>query len=412
MGTLLAGQAQAHVLQGLIRDVPGRLSRVHAVRGRGSARVAGAAAHMAPDPAQAYPANLPYGGGPVLHANRTHLIFWQPLGSGLTFDPGYQPLIEDFLRNVAADSRSLASVYGLTGQYRDGRGPAAYLSTYGGAVLDTGRLPPSGCTEPPAIGPGWSVCMTDQQLQHEIERVVRSDRLPTGPSDVYFLVTPNGLGDCASANSTSCALGGGASGYCGYHSQTDDGLVLYAVIPYNAVPGHCQSDNPRPNGSAADPAISTISHEHSEMVTDPVGNAWVDNSGNEDGDLCLTSFGPNIGGSGASAWNEVIHGGHYYLQEEWSNYNGSCQPRPKPDSVSFTAATPTSRNSWLFFSAHARDPNGSILKYVWFFGDGRTGSGRAVSHRYSRPGSYRVVLRTTDSWGNWAFYASNLAVAR
>jgi PKD domain-containing protein len=411
-GTAVAGQAQAHALRGLIRDLPGRSNWAHGTPRRHAAGMPAPRALVAADQPYAYTANLPYGGGPVLHANRTHLIFWQPQGSGLTFDPGYQSLIEDFLVNVAADSRSLTSVYGLTGQYRDRGGPAAYISTYGGALLDTDRLPANGCAEPPVIGPGWSVCMTDEQLQHEIEHVVRTDRLPTGPTDVYFLVTPSGLGDCASASSTSCALGGGQNGYCGYHSQTDDGLVLYAVIPYNAVPGHCQSDNPRPNGNTADPAISTISHEHSEMVTDPVGNAWVDSSGNEVGDLCLTSFGPTIGGSGATAWNGEIHGGRYYLQEEWSNYNGSCEPRPKPDSLSFTAAVPTSRLSWLFFLARARDPEGSILTYHWFFGDGRTGSGRVASHRYSRPGSYRVVLRTTDSWGNWAFYASKLAVPR
>ncbi len=33
--------------------------------------------------------DLPYNGGPVLHSNRTHPIFWEPAGSGLTFDPGY-----------------------------------------------------------------------------------------------------------------------------------------------------------------------------------------------------------------------------------------------------------------------------------------------------------------------------------
>ena len=52
--------------------------------------------------------------------------------------------------------------------------------------------------------------------------------------------------------------------------------LLYAVIPYNAVPGHCQSDNPRPNSSTADPALSTLSHEHIETVTDPDGDAWTD----------------------------------------------------------------------------------------------------------------------------------------
>ena len=355
---------------------------------------------------------LPYGGGPVLHWNRTHLIFWAPDGSGLTFDPGYESLIESFLSNVAAASRSGSNVYGLTGQYRDRNGPATYASIYGGAVNASDPLPQNGCSEPAGTGPGWTVCLTDEQLQHEIERVVRRDQLPTSANDVYFLVTPNGLGNCENASSSSCALGGDVNGYCGYHSQTDDGLVLYAVIPFNAVPGHCQSNNPRPNRSTADPTISTISHEQSEMVTDPLGNGWVDpNSGQEDGDLCVAEFGASIGGSGDTAWNENINGGHYYLQEEWSNRNGGCQPRAKPDWVSFRAG-PSLRPLAVWFSAHAFDLESRIVGYRWFFGDGRTGVGKRSAHRYQHRGQYRVILRTTDSWGNWTFYAATLTVTR
>jgi PKD domain-containing protein len=357
-------------------------------------------------------ANLPYGGGPVLHANHTHLIFWEPSGSGLTFDPGYEPLIETFLANVAAASHETGNVYALTGQYTDAHGPAAYNSRYGGAVVATDPLPPGQCVEPPATGPGWTVCLTDDQLQGEIEHVIRLNHLPTGPDDVYFLLTPNGFGSCTDASSSSCALGGNATGYCGYHAVTNDGLVLYAVIPYNAVPPHCTSDNPRPNGSTADPALSSISHEHSEMVTDPSGDAWIDSGGNEDGDLCIDSFGMPIGGSGSTAWNQQIHGGHYFLQEEWSNASGRCEARAKPDSVFFTAALVPPRVSSISFSAHAHDPQGSIVTYRWFFGDGRRGSGRIATHRYVHLGHYRVILRTTDSWGNWALYASTITVVR
>jgi hypothetical protein len=353
-------------------------------------------------------ANLPYGGGPVLHSNRTHLIFWQPSGSGMSFDPGYDGMIEQFLRRVAADSHRAGNVYGLTGQYSDAQGPAAYASSYGGATVDTDRLPQSDCVEPPVTGPGWTVCLTDKQLQSEVERVVHADHLPTGSTDVYFLVTPKGLGSCTDTSSTSCALGGSVDGYCGYHSQSADGTVRYAVIPYNAVPGHCQSSNPRPNDSTADPTLSTVSHEHSEMVTDPAGDAWIDSSGNEDGDLCITDFGPTIGGSGSSAWNEEIHGGHYYLQEEWSNADGGCQPRTKSARVSFTALV---HRPWsISLAAHGADPHGSIFSYMWFFGDGRHAHGTSVSHRYHRAGRFRVVLRATDSWRNWSFYAETLTV--
>jgi hypothetical protein len=388
---LATGSAQAKRLAGVVPDVPhngAHLSRVLTARA----------------------ANLPYGGGPVLHANRTHVIFWQPAGSGLSFDPGYEGLVKTFLHNVAVASRSASNVYGLTGQYRDSFGPAVYDSIYGGAVIARDRLPLNGCQEPPT-GPAWQVCLTDLQLQREIEHVVRADHLPTGPHDVYFLLTPSGFGDCSDSSSTACALGGDQNGYCGYHSETNDGLVLYAVIPYNAVFGHCQSNNPRPNRNTADPALSTISHEHSEMITDPLGDAWIDqSSGNEDGDLCLSSFGPAIGGTGSGAWNEIINGGHYYLQEEWSNANQGCAPRARSDSISFLASAPTSKAWWLFFLAKTRAGSGSIVSYRWFFGDGRRSSGRVVNHSYRRAGRYRVVVRTTDSWGNWTFYARTVTV--
>ncbi len=393
-----AGVAHGDPVIGMVRDVPTR------------ARFAAAANDTG---------NLPYGGGPVLHANRTHVIFWQPSGSGLSFDSGYEQLIDKFLAEVAAASHDPSNVYGLTGQYTDSLGPATYESTWGGAVIDTDRLPPNGCVEPPVSGPGWTVCLTNSQLQAEIEHVVAVDHLPTTEVDVYFLVTPKGLGSCTDSSSTSCSLGGSVSGYCGYHSETPDGNVLYAVIPYNAVSGHCQSDNPRPNSSTADPALSTISHEHSEMITDPVGDAWIDSAGNEDGDRCITNFSAPIGGAGASAWNEDIAGGHYYLQGEWSNEDHGCRPRDESDQVTFSAwasrsaararRRTTSRAYRLL--ARARDPDGRIVSYVWLLGDGAIARGRSVSHTFRRPGTYRVTLKTSDAAGNWAFYTRAISVA-
>ncbi|MBV9416610.1 MAG: PKD domain-containing protein [Solirubrobacterales bacterium] len=246
------------------------------------------------------------------------------------------------------------------------------------------------------------MCLTDAQLEDEIEHVVAAEHLSISGRDVYFLITPDGLGSCTDGNSSSCALGGSVSGYCGYHSETDAG-ILYAIIPYNAVPGHCQSSNPRPNSSPADPTISTISHEHNEMVTDPGGNAWIDRRGNEDGDLCLTSFGPALGGRGATAWNETVHGGHFFLQQEWSNADNGCEPRARPDALWFASDRAGGRARAVSFLAHGLDPEGHMLAFQWFFGDGRVSSGRRVAHTFRVAGAYRVVLRSTDSWGNWTF---------
>jgi PKD domain len=391
----LAPAAGAKSLAGFARDVVAPVP------------VSGPIAHTTRSSSQM----LPYGGGPVLHSNRTHVIFWQPAGSGLTFEAGYVSLVERFLIDVAADSHATSNPYGLTGQYTDAKGRAVYASTYGGAITDTDSLPANGCVEPPVTGPGWTTCLTDGQLAAEIEHVVSSEHLPTTDHDVYFLVTPKGLGDCTDGSSSSCALGGHVTGYCGYHSQTSDGRVLYAVIPYNAVSGHCQSGKPRPNRNPADPALSTMSHEHNEMITDPEDDAWINSSGEEDGDLCITTFGPAIGGSGATAYNESIHGGHYFLQEEWSNADGGCAPRARADSLSFAVSPPPSTSRWLTLSGQASAPERSVVGYDWSFGDGRTGRGRRVRHLFTRSGRYTVSLRSTDSWGDWAYYTRTIRVS-
>ncbi len=354
---------------------------------------------------------LPFGGGTVMHSNRTHLIFWVPRGSALGYEAGYVAAIETFLKRVAADSRKPTNVYSLSGQYRDATGPAAYDSTYAGAVTATDPLPQNGCTEPPT-GPPWNVCLSDGQLLAEIQHMIGVHRLPTTERDLYFLVTPDGMGSCTGSGPDNCALGGSADGsYCGYHSQSPDDTVVYAVIPYNAVDGHCQSGNPRPNGSTADPTLSTLSHEHNEAITDPYGTGWIDlSTGDEDGDLCIQNFGPPLGGSGNGVWNESIGGGHYFLQEEWSNEDRACEPRDEADTISLSAPKWVQARKAAGFAGHGRDPDGAIIAWDWFFGDGKSAHRRIVSHSFTRAGRYRVVLRITDRAGNRAYDAAWVTV--
>jgi hypothetical protein len=386
--------AIAHGIGGLVRDVA-------------------SGAHLSYVP-MARAAGLSWGDGPVLHSNRTHVVFWMPSGSTLAYDRGYQQLVVRFLSQVAADSHHATNVYGLSGQYSDTGGPAAYDSSFDGAVVATDVLPPNQCVEPVSTGPeGWITCLTDAQLQSELKTVVSADHLPRAANDIYFLVLPDGMGTCIDSTSSACALGGSSNnGYCGYHSQTDSGL-LYAVIPYNAVSGHCQSGNPRPNASSADPALSTISHEHNETVTDPQAySGWTDGNLQEDGDLCITQFGPALGGGGDSAFNETIAGGHYYLQEEWSNENGGCAPRDETDPVSFAGPGRVSAGRAFSVTGHAFDPDGRIVAWAWHYGDGSPGShARASTHAYRHAGVYHVLLRVADSAGNWATSTRTVHVA-
>jgi hypothetical protein len=367
-------------------------------------------------------AAVTYAGGPVMHSERVHLIFWQP--SGLAFDPGYVQQIEMFIERTAAASHSASNIFSLIGQYRDASGPAAYQASDAGAIVDTDPLPTgpgSTCTEPlpPPFGtgpPGWSSCVSDAGIENELQNVITAHRLPAGLRDMYIVLTPNRLGDCFAGGPTDCALGGPASsatpGYCGYHSAFGSPTILYAVVPYNALSGHCQSDNPRPNGSTADPTISTVAHEFAEIATDPLGDGWSDPSGYEIADRCLTSYGPNLGGStGVTAYDQVIDGGDYYIQELWSNYSHACEASPRPDSVSIHGPLRGVTGRPLAYRASAHDPQGLVVGYRWTFGDGRSSNRRDPTHTYRSANRYTITLRITDSWGNYAFASHLIRVA-
>ena len=50
----------------------------------------------------------------------------------------------------------------------------------------------------------------------------------------------------------------------------------------------------------------------------------------------------------------------------------------------------------VFDGSKSYDPDGTIVKWFWTFGDGANGSGETVSHVYNRPGVFTVTLQVTD----------------
>jgi hypothetical protein len=244
----------------------------------------------------------------------------------LTFDPRYQTLINQYFTDVAHDSGLNTNVYSAATQYYDNPGAAhvQYKSTFGGSYVDNDPLPASGCDD--GVDP---YCLTDQQLQHEIQTVLTAKGWHGGFDHVFFLMTPNGVGSCFDALGTECTT----NAFCAYHnffadSNAED--VIYANEPYMGPSGDCVGDSPGdvqgfPNNVDADTTINTISHEHNEAITDPLTDpnflAWVAADGSENGDLCAYGFGAQTG-TGAAAYNQIINGHHYDLQEEFSNAAG------------------------------------------------------------------------------------------
>jgi len=88
-----------------------------------------------------------------------------------------------------------------------------------------------------------------------------------------------------------------------------------------------------------------------------------------------------------------------------------AQPAP---TASFTAA-PTSGRAPLNVSLDAsasKDANGTIVTYAWAFGDGGTGTGAKVTHRFTKAGTFQVKLTVTDNLGATGTAMQAIVVAR
>jgi hypothetical protein len=68
---------------------------------------------------------------------------------------------------------------------------------------------------------------------------------------------------------------------------------------------------------------------------------------------------------------------------------------PPVAAFSFAPATPEVGAVVSFDASASTDPGGAIATYTWSFGDGTTGSGQKVTHRYAAGGDQAVTLTVT-----------------
>jgi len=267
-------------------------------------------------------------------------IFWDPSGS---MSASYKSIITSYLGDVAKDSGHTQNVFSVANQYFGNNGQIHYNVQLGPVLTATNAMPASGCTLASndtsgiyADGSGYSSCLDDAQLQAEVDSVSASNHLAHNLSHIFVLYLPKHVESCFLPGQTTAIDGGQfctinhqpTAAYCAYHSE-DPASAVYANMPFpiyaSPVGFTCGTDArfptiESPNGNPdADTEISPTSHEINEAITDPdTETGWYDSTGNENGDDCAYIFGRTRGAPGAF-FNQVINGGHFITQEEFSN---------------------------------------------------------------------------------------------
>ncbi|MBV8217884.1 MAG: PKD domain-containing protein, partial [Solirubrobacterales bacterium] len=175
---------------------------------------------------------LCYRGGAVIHKNETFALTWDQQRGYWSQTRGY---MEQFLRDVAQSSGSLASPFAVTSQYNDGGGRASNASIFGGGCIDYGAtggadceygsptgsghdFPASGCPVTgdsfvtPALVTMNNVCLTDAQLQTEVSTMVSQtgilSRTQPGYTPLVTLLVPPRVKTCLDASGALCAVNG------------------------------------------------------------------------------------------------------------------------------------------------------------------------------------------------------------
>jgi hypothetical protein len=313
-----------------------------------------------PDLATAISIPVVYHGGTVMHDVRIHTIFWAAPGYRFSGPPSpgtlsYKGLVQQFLTDVAHDSGSAGNVFSVLGQYPDGTAAGSYRVSYDPTTdsIDDGNPYPSGSRQC-ASASGTATCVTDLQLQREIDRNIQAhDSGGRGLHDIWFVFLPPDVDTCVVVG--SCAT----NAYAGYHSllNVGHGSAVYAVIPDPLIeatpaPGSDPQGNPE-----AESTINTVAHEAVEAITDPVGAGWMDPNGFEVGDKCEN--GPQTGtpigfAANGSPYNQLIDGRGYLLQTMWSNAVSGC----RQSSSSATSALPLATVALRQFSAAVSGSSG------------------------------------------------------
>jgi hypothetical protein len=277
----------------------------------------------------------PFAGGPlVYHAGgsimpraKLYAIFWIPAalqnGGSTVMPVAYQNLQTRLLADYTAhgidnNNTQYYQILGSTTTYIQNAAGVILTNGFAGSFVDNSPYPNSGCTD--TFTPGN--CITDAQIQAEIQKVISLAGWTSGRNKMFLLYTSSGEGSCMpTPTGPVCAY----TDYCAYHSFIGTSPpIIYANMPFGNL-STCQlSGTPSPNGDAlADAVASIATHEITESITDPLGNAWFrDSDLLEIGDICNFDYGTNTWDAGLA--NQQWNGHFYEVQQEFNNHTNTC----------------------------------------------------------------------------------------
>lgn len=208
-------------------------------------------------------------------------------------------------------------------------------------------------------------------------------------------------------------------------SYSNSGLAsstsyTYRVRAFNAGgnSGYSNTASATTNSDATPPPAAPSGLTATPAGQTQINLAWTDNADNEDGfkvERCTGAGCSNFAQIATTPANATSYsntgltaGTTYSYRVRANNANGDS-----PYSNTATATTapppdlpPVARYTWncttkggrtcSFNATSSTDDNG-ISSYTWAFGDGTTGSGVTVSHRYSSAGTRNVTLTVKDA---------------
>ena len=287
---------------------------------------------------------LVYQGGPILPVTNVHLIFWYgpPAVTAPPVDSFAQIMKLYVTQGNGKSLFKMLHQYFMINPDKTKTYPSSTIKL-AGSYTDTVTPFPSHCTHPIT----GTHCITDADVQDEIQRAIKGKKWSYGiaTSDVFIVFTQtdgtHSLGSCYTSACGPRQVSG--QDWCAYHSYFPLNLngttdpVIYAYVPDETDVLGCDALPGYPHGEPGiyDTYLNLMSHEHIEMITDPLPGtgtrAWIDlreqhTPGGEVADKCNFYFSPTY----VAPWGAVYNqrwgplkpswpGDLYMLQDEFSN---------------------------------------------------------------------------------------------